>query len=110
MRLKVGVSLCGCAEVFHYRVHGHTQDNLHPPSAAHGAGCLLLSSASADCTHLLLLLLLLLLFVVLSLQIKLDMEVAGTMLLRSMVDESVWVLQTDRVEQVGGSRKLYYSI
>lgn len=33
-------------------------------------------------------------------QLKLDMEVRGTMLLRNTVDDTIWVLQTERLEQV----------
>lgn len=33
-------------------------------------------------------------------QIKLDMEMRGTMLLRNTADDTVWVLQTERLEQV----------
>lgn len=33
-------------------------------------------------------------------QLKLDMEVRGTILLRNTVDDTVYVLQTERLEQV----------
>lgn len=33
-------------------------------------------------------------------QVKLDMEMRGTILLRNTTDDTVWVLQTDRLEQV----------
>jgi hypothetical protein len=33
-------------------------------------------------------------------QVKLDMEVRGTMLLRNMADDTIWVLQTELLEQV----------
>lgn len=36
-------------------------------------------------------------------QVKLDMELRGTILLRSTADDSVHVLQTERLEQVGSS-------
>jgi hypothetical protein len=33
-------------------------------------------------------------------QLKLDMEVRGTMLLRNTADDTIWVLQTEMLEQV----------
>ncbi len=37
-------------------------------------------------------------------QVKLDMELRGTILLRNTADDTVYVLQTERLEQVRGGR------